>query len=159
MSWTKRQFVEEAFAEIGLAVYTFDLDPEQLQTALTRLDSMVATWNGKGIRLGYPIPSSPELSDLDEETNVPDSANEGIYANLAIRIAPLFGKVVSKETRDTAKGAYNLLLQKAAFPQEQQMPHNVPAGAGNKRWGTRRPFLDGPEDKLSVGPDDILELE
>ena len=87
MGWTKRQFVEQAFEEIGLATYTFDLSPEQMQSALRRLDAMVATWNGAGIRIGYPLPSSPQDSDLDTETNVPDMSNEAIYTNLAIKIA------------------------------------------------------------------------
>jgi hypothetical protein len=30
VSYTKRQFVEEAFAEIGLASYVFDLTPQQI---------------------------------------------------------------------------------------------------------------------------------
>ena len=31
MGWTKRQFIEQAFDEIGLASYAFDLGPEQMQ--------------------------------------------------------------------------------------------------------------------------------
>jgi hypothetical protein len=46
VAWTKREFVVQAFSEIGLASYVYDLQPEQLQTALNRLDSMLATWNG-----------------------------------------------------------------------------------------------------------------
>ena len=71
MGYTKRQFVTSAFEEIGLADYVFDLQPEQLEAALRRLDSMMAEWNAMGIRLGYSMPSSPQDSDLDEQTNVP----------------------------------------------------------------------------------------
>ena len=88
MGWTKRQFIEQAFDEIGLASYAFDLGPEQMQSALRRLDTMLAAWNALGIRLAYPLPSSPQDSDLDEQTNVPDSSNEAIYTNLAIKLAP-----------------------------------------------------------------------
>ena len=76
MGWTKRQFVLQAFEEIGLASYVYDLTPEQLNSALFKLDAMMGTWNGKGIRIGYPTPGDPESSDLDAQTNVPDSANE-----------------------------------------------------------------------------------
>lgn len=72
MGYSKRQFVAAAFEEIGLASYVFDLQPEQLQSALRRLDAMIADWNGKGIRLGYPLPGSPQYSDLDEPSEVPD---------------------------------------------------------------------------------------
>mgnify|MGYP000165071707 CR=1 FL=1 len=103
MSWTKRQFVDQAFEEIGYASYTFDLEPEQLQAAMRRLDSMMATWNGRGIRVGYPLPATPGAGDLDDLTDVPDYANEAIYLNLAIRIAPTVGKAVSRETKVAAK--------------------------------------------------------
>ncbi len=122
MGYSKRQFVAAAFEEIGLASYVFDLQPEQLQSALRRLDAMIADWNGKGIRLGYPLPGSPQYSDLDEPSEVPDSANEAIITNLAIRIAPGYGKVVMPETKAVAKDSYNTLLQRATAPIPQQMP-------------------------------------
>ena len=60
MSWTKRQFVLSAFEEIGIGSYNFDLSPEMLDMGRKRLDAMMATWNAKGIRLAYPIPSNPD---------------------------------------------------------------------------------------------------
>jgi len=99
MGYTKRQFISAAFEEIGLASYVFDLQPEQLESALRRLDAMMADWNAKGIRLGYPLPSSPQDSTLDEETLVPDSAYEAIICSLGIRLAPSFGKQVMIETK------------------------------------------------------------
>ena len=159
MGWTKRQFIVQAFEEIGLAAYVFDLGPEQLQSALRRLDSMMATWNAKGIRLGYPIPSNPQDSDLDSATNVPDAANEAIYLNLGIRLAPGFGKTVSADTKASAKMGYDTLLSRAAMPMEQQLPANMPAGAGNKPWrNADNPFLIPPIDPLLAGQDGEIEF-
>lgn len=160
MSWTKRQFVNEAFTEIGLAVYIYDLESEQLQSALRRLDSMMATWNGKGIRLGYPLPSSPENSDLDEETNVPDSANQAIYTNLGLIIAPGFGKTVSSRTEVIAKDSLNVLMARAAKPAEKQFPSTLPSGAGNKPYrDTNNEYMNTPKDPLLVGQDGELEFD
>ncbi len=154
MSYTKRQFVTAALEEIGIASYVFDVQPEQLESALRRLDAMVAEWNAKGIRLGYPLPSSPQLSTLDEETLVPDSANEAIICALAIRIAPSYGKQVMAETKTTAKLGYDILLQRATFPLEQQMPSTLPSGAGNKPWRVYdNPFVRPPTDPVTAGPD------
>lgn len=160
MSWTKRQFVVAAFGEIGLASYVYALTPEQLQAALIRLDSMMATWNGQGIRLGYPIPSSQGGSNLDQETNVPDSANEMVFQNLGIRLAPGFGKTVSPDTKISAINAYNAALGKAMGPPpERQMPSDMPAGAGNKPWiGTGQPFLLPPSDPIDAGEDGPLNF-
>lgn len=157
MGYTKRQFVSSAFEEIGLAEYVFDLQPEQLEGALRRLDSMMAEWNAMGIRLAYSMPSSPQDSDLDSETNVPDSAWEAIITNLAIRIAPGYGKTVSPDTKVSAKGAFNVLLQRATFPLEQQLPSTMPTGQGNKPWRWDNPFVPIPADPLDAGPDGPFE--
>jgi len=157
MGYSKRQFVSAAFEEIGMAEYVFDLQPEQLQSALNRLDAMIAEWNAAGIRLGYAMPSSPQDSDLDTETNVPDSAWEAIITNLAIRIAPGYGKAVAPDTKVSAKGAYNILLQRAAYPLEQQLPDTMPLGQGNKPWRWDNPFVNRPADPIDAGPDGPLD--
>lgn len=161
MGWTKRQFVVQAFEEIGYAQYVFDLEPEQLQAAARRLDSMMATWNGRGLRLGYPMPSSPEDTDLDTETGVPDAANEAIYTNLALRIAPTVGKSPAMETKQAARSAYRQLLLKTAQPLEKQFPATMPRGQGNKPWrgGNEDPFYPDPNDPLTVGNDGPLEFD
>ena len=152
MGYSKRQFVSAAFEEIGLAQYVFDLQPEQLQSAIKRLDTMMAEWNGKGIRLAYPLPGSPQDADLDEESNVPDYANEAIITNLAIRLAPSYGKQVSIDTKITAKQGYNTLLSRAAMPPEQQLPSTVPLGAGNKPWRVyNNPYVTPPVDRVKTG--------
>ena len=158
MSYTKRQFVEEAFAELGMASYTFDLSPQQLDACLRRLDTMMATWNARGIRMGYPLPSSPQDSDLDTDTQVPDSANEAIITSLAIRLAPQYGKTVSLDTRTTAKQAYDTLLARAAFPIEQQFPRTLPMGAGQKLWRYDDPFMPAPTDPVLTGQEGPLEF-
>lgn len=157
MGYTKRQFVTGAFEEIGLSDYVFDLQPEQLEAALRRLDSMMMEWNAQGIRLGYPIASSPQDSDLDTETNTPDSAWEAVITNLAIRIAPGYGKTVSLDTKVSAKNAYNILLQRATFPLEKQLPETMPIGQGNKPWRWDNPYVYPPADPVDAGPDGPIE--
>lgn len=159
MGWSKRQFISAAFEEIGLASYVFDLQPEQLESAMHRLDAMIADWNGKGIRLGYPLPGSPQDSDLDEQTLVPDSANQAIITNLALRLAPSYGKIVMPETKAVARDSDNTLLARAAMPMEQQLPGSMPSGAGNKSWGgCNSPFINPPADHLLSGQDGPMEF-
>lgn len=160
MGYSKRQFVYEAYAEMGLASYAFDLSPEELQRALRRLDAMMAEWNGKGIRVGYPIPGSPQDSDLDEPSEVPDSTNEAIITNLAVRLAPGEGKTLSVDTKITAKQAYNTVLARACFPPQMQLPSTMPAGAGNKPLlNERSTYLTPPVDTLDAGPDSAITFD
>ena len=157
MGYTKRQFIEGAFEEIGMANYVFDLQPEQLQSALRRLDAMMMEWNAQGIRLGYPIASSPQDSDLSTETGTPDSAWEAVITNLAIRIAPGYGKPVSADTKTIAKNALNTLMQRATFPLEKQLPQTMPIGQGNKPWRWDNPYVYPPADPVTAGPDGPIE--
>lgn len=153
MGYSKRQFVTAALEEIGLAEYTFDMAPEQLQSAVRRLDSMMADWNGRGIRLGYPIPGSPEDSELETPSNVPDSANECIITNLAVRLAPQYGKQVSMQTMAAASMAFQNLAAKTVEDIEMQCPSTMPIGAGNKSLGNRARFMPPPSDPVMAGGD------
>jgi len=160
MSWTKRQFVVAAFEELGLSDANFNLSDTQLNTALKRLDAMIATWNSKGLRLSYPLPSSPEDSNIDDETTVPDAANEAIYTNLAMRVAPSFGKMVSPELKVDAKRSYRDLMSFNAYPLSERQLDNVPRGAGAKvRQGYSSTYITPEDPYIEVGSDGDLDLE
>ena len=159
MGWSKRQYVAQAMLEIGLSA-DFNIDADEFEAGLRSLDSMMATWNGKGIRLAYPLPATPDDSDIDTVTDVPDFANEAIYLTLATRLAPRYGKTVSQDTRTGAKQAYDVLATRAVFPTPQPMPNTMPRGAGNKSWryGNGNPFFPTPVDQLEAGADDPLNF-
>ena len=156
MGYSKRQFVESALEEIGLASYVFDLSPQQVESAVRRLDAQMASWNALGIRVGYPLPSSPQDTGLDDETNVPDAAYEAIITNLGIKLAPSYGKTVSPDTKATAKRTYDTLLSRAAMPMEMQLPASMPRGAGAKAYDD--PFVDNPTEPILAGRDGQLEF-
>ena len=157
MSYTIRQFVEAALEEIGQAAYVYDASPEQLSSAAKRLNAMLAEWNAKGIRLAALLYSNPDDIDLDAASNVPDLANEAIITNLAMRIAPMYGKTPMPETKLAAKRSYDTMLSAFSQPIEMQLGE-MPAGAGNKPWRYGDPFTPEPVDPLLVGPDSELEF-
>ena len=141
--WTKRQIIEQAFEEIGLASYVFDLTADQLESALRRLDLMVASWQARNIQIGYPLPASPGNSNIDEEIQTSLNNNEALVLNLAVRLAPAYGKSLSPDTKATAKLLYDQLLIEAAMPYEQQFMRTLPLGAGFKR--TDQVFVNVPD--------------
>jgi hypothetical protein len=157
MTYTRRDFVNGAAADLGVSTNTFDLPPERLEEMRERLDRMMATWNARGIRLSYPLPSGANTPDLDDDTDVPDKAWEAIVSNLAIRCASLFGKMVGPELRMTARDSYNALLAQFAGPPVRNL-RRLPSGMGNKPWRYLEPFTTEPEDVLSAGPDSDLEF-
>lgn len=156
MSYTKRQIVDGALSEIGQSPDVYDIDPADLQEAMRRLDAMFAEWNARGIRLGFPLPSSPEGGDLDADTGLPDSAWQAAVAGLALRIAPIYGKAVMRETKVAAHQGLKTLLSLNTQPPLQQ-GSRVPLGAGNKPWRYWREFTTT-TDPLDAGPDGELTL-
>lgn len=156
MSWTKRQFVTQALEEIGLAAYVFDLQPEQMNSARIKLDAMVASWNARGIRINYPLPTKQDGSDLDDDTGVPDAANEAIYKNLAIQLAPSYGKQISPDTRISAKLALDTLIKSLVRTPQMKLPSSMPIGAGYKSEDIT--FVQPTDDNVLASPDNTLEF-
>lgn len=149
--WTKLDVIEQAFSEIGKASYDFDLQPEDLQTALRQLDAMMATWGGTlGVRIGYS--GGDGKGDLSVSTEVPDWAYEALYLNLALRLAPGFGKTPNPLTIINAKAAFDAVRVRTVQPATRQIRGY--AGAGNSWYGA----VSLPEeiDPVATGPDNTL---
>lgn len=160
MAWSKAQLIATAFEEIGVANYEFDLQPEQIEGALRRLDTLMATWNAVGIRIGYNQASEPGQSDPNQDSGIRDEAVQAVIANLAVRLGPTIGKQVSRETKGAAVAGYNALLSRVASlnVREQQFPQTLPVGAGNRRWSQDEVFNPTPVTPLTTNPDSDLEF-
>jgi hypothetical protein len=158
MGYSKKQFIDSALEEIGLGRYAFDISPEQEESALRLLDSMMALWNAGGIRISYPLPSSPQYSDITAETTVPDAAYEAIRTNLALALAPQYGRQVMPHTTRSAAISLQVLRARFTVIPQMQFKAGTPLGAGNKPW--RRgatPFIQSPTQTLDAGVDQTLE--
>lgn len=150
--WTKQQIIDAAFEELALAGFVYDLDPDQLESALKKLDTMMAAWGAFGISLGYLLPANPDDSNIEDATGIPDSAVEAVYMNLAKKLAAARGKTLTPQTLSAAARGYNQLLGAAAraVACRTPMPNTMPLGAGNKPWrgGTGNSFFPGPAETL-----------
>lgn len=140
MSWTKRQLLDQAFSSIAMAQWQFDLDPEDINYALNFMDAMVASWN---IPIGYQQSSSPTTSDPSQVSGLALDANQAVYSNVAIGIAPKFGKSPSIMTQRTAATTYDQLLARTALVIPMQFDNTLNRGAGNKPWrGAKREYFN-----------------
>jgi P22 tail accessory factor len=146
---TKRQIIDGAFSELGLAGYAVDLQPEERQDAMRKLDTMLAMWAGKGIRLGY----SGGAGDLADEMTTPLWADDAIQLGLAIRIAPSFGKVPSAETKTALREAMQVVLSKCVIPSNKPLVGY--AGAG--RYSTYSQNV-APAADIALGNDGVLDF-
>lgn len=158
MRITKRGIILDAYGEAGLAHYAFDLTPEQVQSALRKLNGLMGEWDTTGIRIGFPFPSSyHDVEDIDAPFTVPDYAFNAVILALSVRIAPQYGKVVSPETMKAAKESFDALTHSVTsnIPQMQYM-EGTPSG--NNNGYTRRTFMPSPRDNIDAGTDSELEF-
>ena len=132
--WTKQQLIEQAFGELALAGYVFDLDADTLESALRQLDTMMAEWSGAGIDIGYALPATPDDSSIGDDSGIPDAANRPVYMNLAVQLAAGRGKALTPQTIAAATRGYNALLGAAVSPTSGQCSGLPRIGAGNKPW-------------------------
>ena len=123
---TKRELVQAALNELGIAEYEFDVSPEELSSGSARLDSMMSTWSKQGLRLPYDF-----TGNYDAESGLPMTAFEAVTTNLAKRLAPSYGKQTPPEVLTTAKSSLNALLSESAAPRDMQLS-GIPYGAGHK---------------------------
>lgn len=145
--YTKREVIQQAYAELGIASYEFDISPEEMQAGLRLLDLQMAEWNIHGIRISYQAGD-----DIADQAGVPDWAVNALYLALAIRLAPSFGKTPSTETKAAKAAAYRALMAKMVIPQAV-----VPAGYGGA--GYRSPALRAGASLIETGPDGTLDIE
>lgn len=160
MSLTKRQIIDDAFAEFGLSPEFFDLTPGQYQQALQKLDLMIGNWQNNAIRIAYTMPYPVGSGNLNDDSGIPDVSLNAVILGLAMQLAPRFGKQVSAETKQNFKDAYDNLVQNAvAEIPEIQKPQTLSRGAGNKYWrvGTRSPFYPIPDPVTTDGAESAIE--
>ena len=142
MGWTKQQLIDMAFEEAGLSSGAFPISPEMYQTALMRLDSMMALWSIQGVRPGpYPLATDPSGSNLDDDSNLPDWANMAVYTKLGIMIATRRNKPVTAQLLSDADTSWNAMLVQLKKDNVMEFPTHTLAGAGARRWGYGRVFL------------------
>lgn len=153
---TKREIVGSAFAELGIGNWEFDLQPDEIQDAVNRLDAMMARWSSEGVRIGYNGTSN----DPDTDSGVPDVALEAIRCNLALRLSPSFGRQVNPMTSMLAAEGYSYLVAYFMTVPQRPYPSTLPLGSGNRlaTIGGRITFFPQQPQQVAVGPDSLLDL-
>lgn len=133
---TRATILRRAFGRIGMTDYEFNVTPEERADARVTLDAMMAEWLGVGIDLGYS-PSTGTDNDAVEMTT-PAYADAPIWNNLAVRLAPDYGKVTLPDLRRDAKRGYDLCVgQTLVVPAEERPTRRIHGGGDRyyRRYG------------------------
>ena len=140
MGYTKRQLIDAALEEIGLDPVNFDVDGAEQQKCARRLEALIAKWDAENIPLGYALSDEPEDINIDAESGLRNWAYEAVYLNLAVSIAPTFGKQIMPDTKKAAHQAKIATRAKTYIITQRQYPNTMPVGSGNRRGNSRRNY-------------------
>lgn len=141
-STTKRTLIGQMFTECAINGWEYDIDPAELDTALTRLDMLMWELRGRGIEVGYNFPTGIGQGSLNDALGCPDQAFYGLAVLGAERLCPTMGKTQSRESRIALNAAMKAVRNAATVlvPSTQLAP-GTPIGSGNKPWANRYPFV------------------
>jgi hypothetical protein len=90
---------------------------------------------------GYIFPADGVESDPDDEAGITDSAFPMTYTNLALRLAPGYGKTVSAWTVKSAKDSLDRYLLNNLYVPQRCLPGTMPAGHGSGRSVRDNPYI------------------
>jgi hypothetical protein len=134
---TKGDIVSSAYTRLRISGLTVNPTPEENALALDRLETMCAELEGRNICLSYSFEDSPDPATL---SGVQNQFNNMLESNLAIRLAPDFGKKLSendslmKLEKQAAQSMSNASARTARVNEVTQ-PNRRSRGSGNTfRW-------------------------
>ena len=119
--------IKSALQEILVQASEAPLEPDEIQDALTYMNRFMTQIAAQGTNLGYTKVTSPT-----DPITIPDGALNGLVFELAIRLAPQFGKQVSPDLRQNAKDGRDAMRRIAVFVRSSKFPGTLPVGSGNE---------------------------
>jgi hypothetical protein len=130
----KRDIIELAFEELGSAGYEFERTPEEVVSALRRLNMMMAEWPWS--QLTYSLPNYGHGSP-EESSGLADDAVNAVAYELAVRLGGIWGATLSGAQRKMAADAKAQALP-AVVPLARMAPGTLRgSGRGWNRPRTR----------------------
>lgn len=125
---TKNDIALAAFNELRISGLTTTPSPEEITSAITRLDNMVLGWQSKGLCLSYVRSEGFGSIDPNQGSGLNDVNAYAVILNLAKTLAPSYGKSLHLNTIAEARSSY-LGLFSPNIEQRETDPYQ-PTGSG-----------------------------
>lgn len=126
-----------AYSQLRISGLTRTPTPEDLETALCRLENMAAEWDSRTISVGYNFEDEP---DPNSDSGVIRGYRHAFETNLAVRLIPDFNKAPPGALVAQANQSLSNLSARAAMERIRgvQYSNRQPTGSGNRfraaRW-------------------------
>ncbi len=125
-SKTKIELLNDCFNELRINGITTQPDNEDVRLGLERLEDFMSELP---FSLGYVFEAIPNPNSY---SGIPRYANFAIASNMALRLAPAYGKAPEALIRQ-ASASMSALQNKTCRPRRVNYPSRQPLGMGNKR--------------------------
>lgn len=127
---TKADIINNAYNRLRISGLTVQPTPEDIEVALQRLENMMAMLKSRNICAGYIFEEQP---DPNSPTGVGIQFSDMMESNLAIRLAPDFGKEVPGALAAAAQASLATASGVSALNNIREIPYpsRQPRGAGN----------------------------
>lgn len=122
----KSDIIAEAFGMLRISGATTSPDSRESEVALSRLESMIASWQQYNLCLGYNF---EDLPDPNSDSGLSLKDKSPTAYNLAKVLAPTYGKVLSRPDLAQAKAMYEGLF--SSIPAQREPDPYQPTGSGN----------------------------
>ena len=127
---TAGTIIGDALQEILVQATEQPIESNEAQNAIRYLNRMMSAWQGEGINLGYtPITSMGDL------VTIPETANEGVVFNLALKLAPQYDIQITPQQFQNAKEAKQAIMNVTIEIGGAPYPSTLPIGSGNEYPG------------------------
>lgn len=134
---TKADIINDAYSQLRISGLTVNATPEDMSTALIRLENMMYQFEARNIIGNYRFEDDPELNT---RILVDPAHYHTMATNLAVRLIPDFNKAVPQTLMDQATQSLSTSsgITASALTNQVPYPSRQPRGAGNtlryNRW-------------------------
>lgn len=150
---TKRELIDRAFSQIGMAGHEFGQTADDLTDGLNHLNDLMADLAADGIDLGYNFPDYGP-GEGGEGSGVSRADAAGVSALLAIILADVFGKTLQPQALGRLSATGSKFKARYAKMPAMRWPIHTLAGMGSRR---RRVFLSSCEIIKHLCGDDTTD--
>ena len=124
---TAVEVAERALKRILVQADDAPLDPSDYADFYDSMNSFMEALEGENVFLGYTPVSNPA-----DDITIPASCIRGLVANMAIEVAPDYGKAVPAELQKQAMDGLRVMKKVGRARVTTSYPSNLPMGAGNQ---------------------------
>jgi hypothetical protein len=148
---TALQIIEDAFDSLEIKSAEVDLETDEINNGIRRLNRMMTAWAQQGINLSYT-----KIENSSDIVTIPDWAEEAVVSHLAIRLAPSFGVTATPSLVAIASESFKYLRENTVDLGEVNFPTTLPVGAGNNYINDENFFTDSSESTIQTNDDSDL---